>query len=243
MMFNRFFFSAIKYFIFSNHFSDKKILFRTACLINTPINNFNNGYFQNFQKMRIDVLYKIRKNELSPPRFFNIWLFKPFLYTVFIQQMKSFWTNVKEKDILIMDSYSELTDQLFIKNKNAFLGHYNDIDSKFKLKGFSCCGLLNEKEIEKYYILFFNELFTVNPNLKVYFFTYPTVKEERVKYINRSRIIRDVIKSLAVRYKIIFYDLDDYEYEIKNEEESFPYHYNSEFYEYLSEELKKILNS
>ena len=239
----RYLLGALKYYFFSSYFSDTKVLFRSACLINTPIKNISKNHYLNFQKLRVDVLYKIKNNNLTQPKIFDLFLLKPFLFTVYFQQLMSFWEKVKEKEILIMDSYSELTDQLFLNGKNVFLAHFNDVKSSYASKGITCEGLLKEDEIYNYYKLFFDELFFVNPNLTVYFFTYPIIKESREKYIRRSKLIKDAIKLLSTEYNIVFFDLDKLDYYLREDDEIFPYHYNSEFYIQVSKILEGLISA
>ncbi|MFV0626585.1 MAG: hypothetical protein ACK5N8_04475 [Alphaproteobacteria bacterium] len=105
--------------------------------------------------------------------------------------------------MLIMDSFSELTDKLFInkQNEKMFLFHYKDLihDSDFDEK-YECLGLLPIDEIKNYYNLFFERVINVYGKIPIIYMHFPMDFEVREEYQKRVCEILGAINELQKKY-------------------------------------------
>jgi hypothetical protein len=231
---------AIKYYIKRNFlfYNKSLIIQRGACLTNDSLKIlYPNANVLNFQKSRVDLLnaqYEYRCN----PNLFDVSLVSPALYNLYIDQFSGFWAKLHNKEILIIDSYSELTDQLFINSKDyriRFCANFSDVKSDFSDYYF-CSGLLDNSEIFLNYDLFFSRIREVNPDLKIIYVFFPMGYEKRVKYIDRNFFIEDAINKLVSKYNINMIKVPEELLEVEREDD-FPYHYNESVYKYIANKL------
>lgn len=152
-------------------------------------------------------------------------------------------------DIIVMDSFSELTDQLFIDKISGkrFLANYSDIkhDINFKNK-FENNGLIKISDLEKAYDDFFDKLSNIYPDTKVIFIHFPTILDNREKFQKRGEFIINTINKLSIKYSFLYSVSMEDEFISKSEDErdelkDFPYHYGQETYENFVEKVKKII--
>lgn len=237
---------SLRYRSYFNLFFRKNFLItRTACLSNDAIKLYNSKVAQvNIQKGRIDYLNASYNGAKFKQNFCDASLIiRKDLISIYFQQSLNFKRMLVGKHYFIMDSYSELTDQLFVHRKNTsfrFNANYTDVKDVAKLK-YSCEGLLDLNSIKSEYNSFFNNLIEINPCIKIIYILFPIKFEQRKKFIDRNKIICDSIydlKNIFLNLEII--DIPD-EIVGKNPNDEFPYHYNNEVYSYVSNELKKHL--
>ena len=203
----------------------------------------------NFQKARIDYLYDISN---SPRLKANAIKVIPFInhYDIknLILQQEIFGFFKKSPKLLYMDSYSELTDQRFLKkmHKWSFCANFSDISytSTFKSE-YESLGLLDVNNLLESYRNFFN-LFRINYGpVPIIFIHFPVKLDNREKFKFRYIQIKKAIDILKNEFSP-FYSLDveedivDWPNESSIENKNFPYHYNQETYQYLSDLLRKI---
>ena len=97
----------------------KAILCRTACLGNFLIDKFNtkNYVLFNHQKNRVDYILELNKNKIFKAKSSSIIPFlsrpEPDMINLF-SQLESDFFSYDHVECIILDSFSELTDQLFI---------------------------------------------------------------------------------------------------------------------------------
>ena len=111
-------------------FKKIKILGRTACLGNEIIKRMGwNKNYINHQKSRVDYLIKLNINKkISPnPKEILKFLKHKFIIGTIEHQRYDFFRYVKP-DIIVIDSFSELTDQLFLNQKDNSVFCANCID-------------------------------------------------------------------------------------------------------------------
>lgn len=178
---------------------------RTACLGGWVIEKKIGGHheFYNQQKVRADVFFDLINGNLKKPIVSEIkkWLERNDLDELFNQQEKLYWTIIDKKpDLIIMDSYAELTEQKFIhKDGWGFCAHYSD------LKNFenelTCYGLLDSNLIESVYDKFF-KFIRSKWDSPMIFIHFPTTFESRERYKIQGDAITEALKNLSAKYNI-----------------------------------------
>ena len=196
----------------------------------------------NIQKGRVDVLMTFLEKPIFRPAAWLIapWLAQWAILSLIIQQqffsLNRFSTS---PEFVIMDSYAELTDQLFVARDTGrrFLANYSDIkqSSSFDAK-FDCKGLLPIEQLETAYRSFFTMLITRWPEVPIYFLHFPIKLETREKFVVRYRNIRSVIESLTLDFPNLHsIAIDESEVSVNERDKvngrEFPYHYNLSTYE------------
>lgn len=161
------------------------------------------------------------------------------------QQYLPWLKNNKNYKYIIMDSFSELTDQEFVHIKDgwSFYCHYNDLIHSEDFKNeFLCNGLLGIEKIEFYYDLYFDNIFKKFPNKKVIFIHFPTCLDKRQLYKDRGEVIKIAIEKLKGKYpNIISISIPD-QFVLQHENDDFPYHYGKETYMHFVNELNKQIS-
>lgn len=160
---------------------------------------------------------------------------------IFEQSLKYSFKRRKPKFILI-DSYSELTDQKFRTTKNkVFYSNYNDInhDSEFS-KHYECYGLLDIKTAQLEYIRFIEHYSKKYSNLPIIYLNFPTSLDTREKFKKRGDELLRISLNLSHIFKNFHALCVPKEIVKHNENDTYPYHYNSEVYSWLAKEIKNI---
>lgn len=233
-------------------FQKIKVLGRVACLGSEIINRLElQQGLVNHQKSRVDFLLELSRNQKIKPIAKDIY---PFLERAYIsgtiKQQESDFFSYKKPDYIFMDSFSELTDQMFVDKISGkkFLANHSDIkhDEDFKNK-FDNTGLIEINDLDEIYEDFFKKVSNIYPNTKVIFVHFPTALDKRVKFQERGNKIIKVINQLSKKYHFLYsISLED-EFVFKSEDDSdelkdFPYHYKSETYEKFVGRIKVILD-
>jgi len=216
-------------------FSRKKVWCRSACLgkeVFTLVYGEKNYKLVNMQKARVDLLLNWITGRAQRPKASAV---KPYMkrsdvYPFIKEQTKLPWPRANEDfEFLLMDSYSELTDQKFNDKIQgwSFCCHWSDInhESDFDSR-FACDGLLPADQFRPAYQNFFSWFFEIYPEKNVYFMHYPSKLDEKEKFKQRGAAILEAILELAIEYPQIKNlsvpeELVDY-----NESDRLPYHYS-----------------
>lgn len=233
-----------KYFRFKKF----KVLGRTACLGNEVIKQM--GWSENYvnhQKSRVDYLLELSVDKSIAPistEIINYLKHKYIIGTIEHQRYNFF--RYSNPDIIVVDSYSELTDQLFVDtgSNKKFLVNYSDIDQHLLPKRYECRGLI-EKNLFEIYDSFFAKINLVYPRTPLYYIHFSTILDNRDKFINRGKIIIEIINKLSIKYKFIkiIKINDDLIHRANSDNEEFnnlPYHYSEETYKQYILEFQKI---
>ena len=241
---------ALKLFYHKHYrFKKVKILSRTACLGDEIIKKM--GWSKNcinHQKSRVDYLLALASDSSISPKPEEIikYLKNKFIIGTIEQQKKDFF-GYKKPDIIIMDSFSELTDQMFIdtNSNRRFLANYGDIQHELLPNHYVCSGLI-ESDLYKVYDLFFKKISEVYKNTPLYFVHFSAILDTKEKFRDREKEIKNAILSCSKKYlfiKIIDIDGSEIEWSDEGDDEykTLPYHYSKETYNLFTKKLKEEL--
>ena len=230
--------------------NDDIIITRTACLGNDSlkITDFKVKYIKH-QKCRIDYLNEVIKDSNKAISFSSIlkkYIPRIDIYDLYIQQVLPYnFNNGRIPKCIILDSFSELTDQKFVSKSNPkeyFYLNYSDLTKDFN-SGFNCLGLLNSEEFEKQYFDFFSMVSFKWPSVPIIFINFPKKLENRELFIERHELIKLAIQNTQGNFQSLkIINVPD-EIVMPNPNDDFPYHYSNATYEYVAAQIKEILIS
>ena len=226
-------------------FKKNIILTRVACLGNFALQNlrFKNSILINHQKNRVDYALAMHK---FPKKKINLSEIKPFtsnnfVYELFIQEERDIF-NYNKPCMLIMDSFAELTDKMFINKFSGsnLLGHWKDIKHTDDFNTlYEYKGLLDLSKIKMYYDKFFNQFIKIYGYIPIVFLNFPTDLDNRKEYKMRGGVIASTILELSkTKYKnIIPITADVVE---PNPNDSAVYHFSDRTYKLLAYKISKL---
>jgi len=227
------------------------VLGRIACmgqdvygLLNTELPLWN------IQKGRVDYLMQVAENpslRIRPEQVVK-YLQRNDIGPLLMEQWATQWLHFRPPALVYMDSYSELTDQMFVQRNTdwRFCCNYLDLDhERFPLSEFRGTGLLSEEDLEEAYARFFGFIRSRYGPVPILFLHFPTKLEQRSKFKLRHKLIVEVIEGLAEQYKPLYsIDLDPSIVRAPEDEveglEDFPYHYNQQTYEELARQVREL---
>ena len=230
------------------------ILGRHACLGRDVIDLTDNNFpIFNIQKGRVDYLISTIQQDSKRTRTAQI---APFLsredIIPFIRQQE-YCRNLPQHPprLVYMDSFAELTDQLFIHKAEGWGGcccygdinHTEDFNKIFREEG-----LLDIDNLESSYRDFFNLIRSRYGEVPIVFLHFPSALETRPKYLERGRAILSIIEKLTDEYRglhsiAVDESIVSQPIEVAPELKDFPYHYNKETYLSFGEKFDNILLS
>ncbi len=222
------------------------ILTRTACLGNFAFEyiDFKNYKLHNHQKNRIDYALLINEDKKRKINLKEVLKYTPkeslHLTGIYKCEEKDIfkYNNVKA---LIMDSFSELTDKMFIsKNKkSSFCTHFRDIihSEQFQYL-YECTGSIEDENLEKKYNIFFDKINKKYGTIPIIFINFPTKFETREEYLKRSEKIKDAISAISARGGVIQILPRLVE---RHETDTAIYHFSKKTYFELAKDIVKIL--
>lgn len=230
-------------------FPKQYVLRRTACLGSTVAKKVGLDSHINHQKSRIDYLMDIHTNKdlSAKPEAVKQYLKNKAIFSCIKDQQYDFFMYSIPK-MIVMDSFSELTDQLFVHKAEGwkFLANYSDINHTAEfLENFRCEDLLPLESLYDAYDAFFAELFGMYKT-KVIFIHFPTTLDERKKFIIRGNEIKRVIDDLAKKYSLLFpFSLSDTEIfhavDKDGKKDCFPYHFGEKTYDNFQEIIRALV--
>ena len=213
------------------------VLCRTACLGNEVRNlAFPGSPFLNFQKGRVDKLENLifggDRRERPVPLISRLALVRKDVWDLLVElnQVLSLASSRPPRAILI-DSYSDLTDQLFqtrFKDK-WFLANYADMAKH--TPGIRRLGLLPLDNHGESWRKMLNLLTRKWGEVPIFLLTYPTVFETRGKFLERGKKISMSWEELAVEFHNVHLIQVPPQATMKlfeddrSRDEKFPYHY------------------
>ena len=135
------------------------IMGRVACMGSDVLKiSQNNTPIINIQKGRIDYLNRINENRVRSNRVIPF-IERDDIKNLIFQQQIGYGIKMKDPLMLYIDSYSELTDQMFTnkQTKRSFYANYSDVSHspEFK-KRFDANGLLELDNLFDQYYLYFS---------------------------------------------------------------------------------------
>jgi hypothetical protein len=224
------------------------ILTRTACLGNDVASiAFPQTPVLRFQKTRIDQLEEILNSGERRP--FGIIPFRlkrsiarDDVWPLISRQNQRISDSAPAPFMIIIDSYSELTDQEFKEKKSSsvFFANYSDLRAEDIEAGIIVSnGLIDIGLAEKIFDNFMSAVERRWGPVPTVFLAYPPNLESRQKYLDRSEAIVKMFENLERRWPNAYF-LKERLAEIRASEEDaeksvvFPYHYESGLYRHLA---------
>lgn len=227
------------------------IFSRTACLGTEILERLGRveqiPKVYNFQKARIDYLTEALKE--SPKREVCLevtrwWQLRklvlsgslPMVAMSLSRNLLTKSTPRRPPELMVIDDFSELTDQAFSHHGTSWFSHHSDL-TEFAKKSESLLshGLLPVETISSHYLAFFTQVFSKWPNVKVIFFVFPTYRESRSEFIHRSRIIRESLAAICLIFPLVsVVSAEDIDFTgALPILDAFPYHFPEEVYDYF----------
>jgi hypothetical protein len=218
-------------------------------LLGSPLPLFN------IQKGRVDYILDVMTDQRLKARPYQVATFmeRQDIIPLIAQEADLAWLRLRPPLAVYMDSFSELTDQLFVHRQNQwrFCCNYSDLrhSSEFDIQ-FEAMGLLPVADLLMYYRRFFSMVRQRWGNIPILFLHFPTTLDKREKFQLRYKHIRESITQVAQEFQP-FYSLtvDDSIVdwpEVKTPGlEDFPYHYNQRTYQASADQVRatKVLES
>lgn len=234
------FFNALKRYLYNLKYQfirrDNIVFCRVACLGKDIVKlHFGRDVkLINHQKLRIDVFvnsFITKQNPLLNSRTIEKHMFRKDIYPLIENQEKLNWDNYFfSSRYVVIDSYSELTDQLFKSKKHNFVfcSNYSDINHTDAFyQDFECQGLLNTEDIFKYYVIFMDFFRKKYPKKIIVLIFFPVLFDTREKFLSRGKEILCVFKRLEKMYNFVkLLELDDSVIR-QSDDDDFPYHMSS----------------
>lgn len=184
----------------------------------------------NQQKTRVDILCEwIEGGERPKSKKIKGHMSRADIYPLIKEQESLPWLRWKDCDFILMDSFSELTDQKFSHKQEgwSFSCHYSDIKHTLEFDElFENHGLLPTDDIENAYLKFFDLIDSLYPNKKIIFIHFPTCLDERNIYKQRGAEILRVMKKIEQNNSNVINIYVGDEKVNWHEEDKFPYHYS-----------------
>jgi len=202
----------------------------------------------NVQKGRVDFLIETTVNPKYRPITNKVVSFieRNDIKSLIAQQASWKWLSTRKPKALYMDSYSELTDQMFVHKiqKWSFCANYSDITHSEKFKNqFESRGLIPVEDLLGYYRRFFTIFRNQYGNIPIIFLHFPVKLDKREKFHDRYQFILKAIDQVSLEFQPFYsFVADDSIVDWPEERipglENFPYHYNSQTYIDLAEQIK-----
>lgn len=227
---------------------------RTACLGNDVYHLAKISIARhNVQKGRCDELLRryLQQDKSKFSRKISGHLTRQDIFPLIIEQERIWWQK-PAPEFVFMDSYSELTDQLFTDKNRAisFCANYADIKiDKSELSDISCLGLIKIEDLKDQYFRFFSMLHNMWPKTFIIFLHFPSHREKRVSFIYRAQAIREAIGQLQVDDKMIISleipSRGQENFQVSDDDlaDEFPYHYDERTYLVFAKKLQSAIAS
>lgn len=202
----------------------------------------------NIQKGRVDYLNSFFENSKNRTQAYKVYsnIKRNDIKSLIFQQQFGYGTKNKPPLMLYMDSFSELTDKRFfyMGNKWSFCANYSDINhsSKFKRK-FVSEGFLHQDNLIEQYNKFFSFFRKTYGNAPIVFLHFPVKLDSRENFKIRYLKIKEAIDKVKDKFKPFYsFEVDekivDWPEDSSNELKNFPYHYNKETYQNLTDQIR-----
>lgn len=199
----------------------------------------------NTQKGRVDVLMDFHSGTLRRPSAMSVgrYFARQDVVPLISQQQIFKWPATVPPSVLLMDSYAELTDQLFVERggrREAFCANYSDVvhSEEFTAR-YECRGLLPCEEIEGRYRDFFTFLRREVGQFPIIFLHFPKDLETREKFRARHDAIASAISRLAEEFSPFHSIMLPFGTVRRSEADlvAFPYHYDANTYTRFAAEI------
>lgn len=225
---------------------------RTACLGNDVFKLLDIPWLRmNIQKGRADYLMQSQDMDRQPLPFTTYhWLKRKYIWSVLVEQEFQWFTTKTPPKFILMDSFSELTDQVFSSRERgvSFCAHFGDLDfEQSNVRLLERSGLLPVTEFEIAYARLFEVFHILWPGIAVIFLHFPSHLEMRTEYRLRASSIIAAIDNLArVDPLLVPVEIENHTPTFPSRhrpEDSFPYHYDDGTYVKFAQLTKDIIRS
>lgn len=229
------------------------VLTRTACLGNDVFSSVRflaSTNRINLQKLRIDQFETVldgnlpKKLPLSTQRF----LARKDVFPLLLQQTRTSWLKSKPPKFLIIDSFSDLTDQEFSRSDGSrFFAAYSDvaIDSSARA-GFECRGLLDLADYEAKLKSAIDKVRAhYSTSIPVVYIHFPHELETRQQFIKRAKALIEVTRKLERELTNFFVVEADHSIVRRDPgaADNFPYHYHPDVTKDLTRQVEGFLHA
>lgn len=229
------------------------VLSRTACLGNDIFAASTLAATKprvNLQKLRIDQLEALIDGEQPRPITFklNRILNHKYVFPLILQQTKNSWLQAEAPFCIILDSFSDLTDQEFYHpDGTRFFAAYSDVSiAESKNAGFASLGLL---DLDDYEMRLKNVITKLRQHYKqtipVVYIHFPSQLESRENFINRAKVL--VTGALRVESELEnFFPIEADPALVRRADDgldAFPYHYHPDVTNDLLRKLERLLKN
>jgi hypothetical protein len=222
------------------------IMGRTACLGNDLLKRLDfNMAVCNVQKGRIDYLLEswLDNDNLTRAKEVVPHIIRNDIKNLIVQQQVLYSPLFSKPKLVFMDSFAELTDQLFQCNGKhwSFCANYSDIEHSKEFKNkFSCKGLLPEEDIENKLDSFIININAMFGEIPIIYVNFPTALDDRKKFKNRGEKILSAASKAAKKYSHFYsFSIDESIVDFpENTQVEFPYHYCDRVYDTFAEKIK-----
>jgi hypothetical protein len=230
---------------------------RTACLGNDTLSLIPSRIRRlNVQKLRSDRLVELLRSSGPPADHVasDIAAIRTYLdrddVFQFVEGQYDFrWlTRVRPPKYIFIDTYSDLTDQIFVHRKTGFtfFCNYSDLRHAAEFTQlFECGGLLGVEQLAPLYLELASLLAARWPHTPIAFLSYPTDRERREKFLARADALDVAISDCCVHVpsatRIVL--SSDVTSSICEEPmlDTFPYHYPPALYEHAAQAVNDSL--
>ena len=225
---------------------------RTACLGNDVFKLLDIPWLRiNIQKGRADYLMQSQDMDRRPLPFTTYhWLKRKYIWSVLVEQEFQWFATQTSPKFILMDSFSELTDQVFSSRERgvSFCAHFGDLDfEQSSVRSLESSGLMSVTDFQPAYAKLFEEFHTRWPGTPVIFLHFPGHLETRPEYRLRALSIITAMDNLArVDPLLVPVEIENHTPTFPSRhppEDFFPYHYDDGTYVRFAQLTKDIIRS
>ena len=230
-----------------NRFTRLKGIGRYACLGTAVLEALGRRYkMHNLQKGRVDYQLQAMQDAstLCKPAQAVRHLARDYI-TPTVEQQARLCPDYAPK-LVFVDSFSELTDQLFRHKKEGwqFCCNYMDLQQSNEFADtFESLGLMNLDTLQEAYQSMLRAVDERWPGIPVIYIHFPDVLEERERFVDRARKIRRVVETCARLHPNLYSfsvppEIVRHPDVVEPGMENFPYHYNRATYEAFADMIR-----
>lgn len=204
----------------------------------------------NVQKGRVDYLVDVVNNPSLRAKVGKIapYMARKDIIPMLVQEEICGQYPKSMPEFIYMDSYSELTDQLFIhkKEKWKFCCNYSDIGHGDHFDEiFENAGLLDKDDLGAKYERYFNYIRSKFGDATIVFLHFPVKLDKREKFhLRYNSILKEISRMSSLFPPFYSITVDDSIVEkpenVPEELKDFPYHYNKKTYQVLADRVRSL---
>lgn len=225
------------------------VLGRAACMGTDVFRLLNTGQtLVNVQKGRVDYLVDVVSHDRLRARASSVAKFmeRRDILPLIAQQQSRRWMKARAPQAVFMDSFSELTDQLFEHRVKGWrfccnysdLSHGPEFDRTFEAKGF-----LPTEQLHERYRQFFHLVVQRWGQIPIIFLHFPVKLDRRALFRDRYQSIIDAVRRVESEFNNVYSiavdeEIVDWPVARGKGVEEFPYHYNTKTYETIAMKVR-----